>query len=43
MYGSYKNLSDGLLKKDPTRRIKSKTLKQLKFLKDKKIIDNKLY
>ena len=43
MYGSYKNLSDQLLEKDPTRRIKSNALKQLKFLKDKKFIDNKSY
>ena len=32
-----------LLKKDPTTIIKAKTLKQLKVLKDKEIIDNKLY
>ena len=31
-----------LLKKDPTTKIKTKTLKQLKVLKDK-FIDNKLY
>ena len=36
--GSYQ-----LLKKDPTTRIKTKTLKQLKVLKDKEFIDNKLY
>ena len=38
-----KNLADQLLVKDPTRRIKAKTLKQLKFLNGKKFIDNKLY
>ena len=32
-----------LLKKDPTTKIKAKTLKQLKVLKDNEIIDNKLY
>ena len=32
-----------LLKKDPTTKIKTKTLKQLKVLKDNKFIDNKLY
>ena len=32
-----------LLKKDPTNKIKAKTLKQLKVLKDNKFIDNKLY
>ena len=32
-----------LLKKDPTTKIKTKTLKQLKVLKDKEFIDNKLY
>ena len=31
-----------LLKKDPTTKIKAKTLKQLKALKDKELIDNKL-
>ena len=31
-----------LLKKDPTNKIKSKTLKQLKVLKDNEFIDNKL-
>ena len=31
-----------LLKKDPTSKIKTKTLKQLKVLKDNKFIDNKL-
>ena len=32
-----------LLKKDPTIKIKTKTLKQLKVLKDNELIDNKLY
>ena len=32
-----------LLKKDPTTKIKAKTLKQLKALKDNEFIDNKLY
>ena len=32
-----------LLKKDPTTKIKAKTLKQLKVLKDNEFIDNKLY
>ena len=32
-----------LLEKDPTSKIKTKTLKQLKVLKDNKFIDNKLY
>ena len=32
-----------LLKKDPTAKIKTKTLKQLKFLKDNEFIDNELY
>ena len=32
-----------LLKKDITTKIKAKTLKQLKVLKDNEIIDNKLY
>ena len=32
-----------LLKKDPTAKIKAKTLKQLKVLKENKFIDNKLY
>ena len=32
-----------LLKKDPTTKIKTKTLKQLKVLKDNKFIDNKKY
>ena len=32
-----------LLKKDPTTKIKTKTLKQLKVLKDNELIDNKLY
>ena len=32
-----------LLKKDPTTKIKTKTLKKLKVLKDNKFIDNKLY
>ena len=32
-----------LLKKDSTTKIKAKTMKQLKFLKDNKFIDNKSY
>ena len=32
-----------LLKKDPNTKIKTKTLKQLKVLKDNELIDNKLY
>ena len=32
-----------LLKKDPTTKIITKTLKQLKVLKENKFIDNKLY
>ena len=32
-----------LLNKDPTTKIKTKTLKKLKVLKDNKFIDNKLY
>ena len=32
-----------LFKKDPTTKIKAKTLKQLKALKDNEFIDNKLY
>ena len=36
--GSYE-----LLKKDPTTKIKAKTLKQLKALKDNEFIDNKRY
>ena len=47
MYGSYKlSYNNGpyqLLTKDPTTKIKAKTLKQLKVLKDNKFIDNKLY
>ena len=31
------------LKKDPTIKIKAKTLKQLNILKDNEFIDNKLY
>ena len=31
-----------LLKKDPTAKIKTQTLKQLKVLKDNKFTDNKL-
>ena len=42
MYGSY-NGPYQLLKKDPTTKIKAKTLKQLKVLKDNEFIDNKLY
>ena len=36
--GSYQ-----LLKRNPTTKIKTKTLKQLKVLKDNEFIDNKLY
>ena len=32
-----------LLKKYPTAKIKAKSLKQLKVLKDNKFVDNKLY
>ena len=32
-----------LLKKDPTTKIKTKTLKQLKVLNDNEFIDNKFY
>ena len=32
-----------LLQKDPTTKINIKTVKQLKFLKNNKFIDNKLY
>ena len=32
-----------LLKKDPTTKIKAKTLKKLKALKDKELIDIKFY
>ena len=32
-----------LLEKDPTTKIRAKTLKQLKVLKDNEFIDNKLY
>ena len=32
-----------LLKKDPTTKTKTKTLKKLKVLKDNEFIDNKLY
>ena len=32
-----------LLKKDPTIKVKTKTLKELKFLKDNEFTDNKLY
>ena len=32
-----------LLKKDPSTKIKTKTLKQLKVLKNNDFIDNKLY
>ena len=41
MYGS--NGPHLLLKKDCITKIKAKTLKQLKFLKDKELIDNNLY
>ena len=42
MYGSYKQWSNQLLKTYPNTKIKAKTLKQLKALKDNKFIDNKL-
>ena len=32
-----------LFKRDPTTKLKYKTFRQLKALKDKKLIDNKLY
>ena len=32
-----------LLKKDPTTKIKTKTLEQIKVLKDNELIDNELY
>ena len=32
-----------LLKKDPTAKVKAKTLKQLKALKDNEFTDNKVY
>ena len=41
MYGSYKQYQ--LLKKDPTKKTKVKTLKQLKALKETEFIDNALY
>ena len=37
------NSPNQLLKKDTTTKIKAKTLKQLKVLKDNELIDNKLY
>ena len=37
------NVPYQLLEKDPTTKIKAKTLKQLKVLKDNEFIDNKLY
>ena len=45
MYGSYKkwSISYQLLKKDAITKIKAKTLKQLKVLKDGEFIDNRLY
>ena len=43
MYGHIKNGLDQLLKKDPTNKVKAKTLKQLMDLKDNKFIDNKFY
>ena len=42
MYGSYKQWSISI-KKDPTSKIKAKTLKQIKALKDNEFIGNKLY
>ena len=38
-----KNVYINYLKKDPITKIKTKTLKQLKILRDKKFIHNKLY
>ena len=41
--GHINNGQHQLLKKDPITKIKVKTLKQLKALKDNELIDNKLY
>ena len=38
-----KNSPYQLLKKDPTNKVKAKTLKQLKDLKGNEFIDDKLY
>ena len=38
-----KNTPHQLLRKDPTNKVKAKTLKQLKDLKDNEFIDDKLY
>ena len=43
MYDHINNGPYQLLNKDPTTKIKTKTLKQLKVLKDSELIDNKLY
>ena len=43
MYDHINNGPYQLLKKNPTTKIKTKTLKQLKVLKDNEFIDNKLY
>ena len=43
MYGSYENGPNRLLKRDFTIKIKAKTLKQVKTLKDIEHIDNELY
>ena len=43
MYDHINNDPYQLLKKDPTTKIKTKTLKQLKVPKDNEFIDNKLY
>ena len=43
MYGSYKQWSIPITKKRSSTKIKAKTLKQLKVLKDNEFIDNKLY
>ena len=43
MCGSYKQWSIPFTYKNPTTKIKAKTLKQLKVLKDNEFIDNKLY
>ena len=39
----WKNGLYQVLEKDPTTKVKTKTLKQLKVLKDNEFIDNKLY
>ena len=39
----WQKIADTSLKKDPTPKIKTKTLKQLNILKHNEFIDNKLY